>query len=330
MILTVTPNPSVDRTVLVARLARGQVIRARRSWREPSGKGINVALALDRAGVAAAAVLPVGGPTGAELLQLLAVAGLTVHPVPVDGSIRANISIVEPDGTVTKLNEPGPDLSPAEVAALVRAVTDRLTGATWLACCGSLPPGAPVDLYAVLAELGHARGIPVAVDSSGAPLRAALEGHPDLVKPNAPELAELVGRSLRTLGDVLDAAEAVRTLGAGAVLASLGADGLVLVDATGAVHAEAPAPTVVSAVGAGDAALAGFLSPGRSAGSARSAGTARGARTAEGLRAAAAWGAAAVSHEGTLFPGVDPAQRVVVHRRVDRARRLGEPAIATG
>ncbi|MEE6258018.1 1-phosphofructokinase [Plantactinospora sonchi] len=313
MILTLTPNPSVDRTVPVDALPRGAVIRSRRGRSEPSGKGVNVALALRSHGRSATAVLPVGGPVGAQLSQMLRLAGLPVREVPVRGGIRSNISLVEPDGTVTKVNEPGPELDAGETEALVCAVLDDLAGVSWLACCGSLPDGVPPDLYAGLAEAARSRGVRVAVDTSGEPLRASLAGRPDLVKPNTAELAHLVGRPLRTFGDVIDAARQVRRLGADAVLASLGADGALLVEAGGVRHAETRVARVVSAVGAGDAALAGFLYGG-------------GAGMAA-LRTAVAWGAAAVQHEGTLFSAVDPAQTVLVSTEVDPGRPLRDPHV---
>lgn len=317
MILTVTANPSVDRTIAVDALVRGALIRSRRSWTEPSGKGVNVAIALHRQGVEVAAVVPLGGPSGDHLRRQLDETGVRVHEVAIGGEIRSNVSVIEPDGTVTKINDAGPQLSAAEVEALVGVVADHLDGADWLACCGSLPAGVPVDLYARLAELGRSRGVRVAIDSSGEPLRSGLRGRPDLVKPNVHELAELVRRPLTTLGDAVEAAHEVLALGASSVLASLGADGLLLIDAAGAVHAEAPVPAIASAVGAGDAALAGYLSV---------AGT--GPDRVAALRAAAAWGAAAVHHPGTLLPAVSVDQRVTVHAHVDAARKLLEPAIA--
>ena len=133
-------------------------------------------------------------------------------------------------------------------------------------CAGSLPAGVPIDLYAQLTELGHRRQVNVVVDSSGPPLAASLPAGPDLIKPNEHELAELVGGDLDTLGDVIDAAEDIRRRGVGAVLASLGADGVILLDAAGALYAEAPVTRVVSNwVGAGDALLAGYLSTDRPA-----------------------------------------------------------------
>ena len=314
MILTVTPNPSVDRTVFLEALIRGSVNRSVRSWSEPSGKGVNVALALGAHGNSARAVLPIGGSVGAQLRQMLKQAGLDTVEVAVAGEIRSNVSLTQADGTVTKINEAGPCLDDAETAALIDAVTGNLDDADWLVCAGSLPAGVPIDLYAQLTELGHRRQVNVVVDSSGPPLAASLPAGPDLIKPNEHELAELVGGDLDTLGDVIDAAEEIRRRGVGAVLASLGADGVILLDAAGALYAEAPVTRVVSTVGAGDALLAGYLSTGST----------REHRLATALQ----WAAAAVQHEGTLFTPVDAPVDVSIHESVNRARRLHnhEPA----
>src|SRR5262245_36387024 len=317
MILTVTPNPSVDRTVFLELLIAGSVNRIVRSWSEPSGKGVNVALALRTHGNRVRAILPIGGSVGAQLRQMLTNAGLDTVEVPVAGEIRSNVSLTQADGAVTKINEAGPCLDDAETAAIIGAVARNLDGADWLVCAGSLPAGVPVDLYAQLAELGHSARIPVVVDSSGSPLAASLPAGPDLIKPNEHELAELVDANLDTLGDVVDAAEEIRNRGVGAVLASLGGDGVVLVDASGALHGEAPVPRVVSTVGAGDALLAGYLSTASS--------------REHRLTTALQWAAAAVQHEGTLFTPVGTPVDVVLHASPNRARRLRdhEPAPAT-
>ncbi|MEV7965511.1 1-phosphofructokinase [Sphaerisporangium sp. NPDC088356] len=311
MIVTVTPNPSVDRTVFVDALPRGAVVRSRRTHSEPSGKGVNVALALRAHGHDVVAVLPVGGAVGSQIMTMLKDADVPVIAVPIAGEIRINVSLVEPDGTVTKINEPGPALDPAEAAALTAAAFEHTGGAGWLAGCGSLPAGLPEDFYARLAAEAHRHGVKVAIDTSGTTLRSALPGRPDLVKPNAHELAEVVGRPLKTLGDAVDAAAVLQQRGARSVLASLGADGAILVEDDGVLHGRAAVPRVVSAVGAGDALLAGFLAAG---------GIGR-----DALRNALAWAAAAVGHEGTLFSGADPGVTVTITDVVDRDHPLAEP-----
>jgi 1-phosphofructokinase len=308
VIVTVTPNPAVDRTVFVDALRPGTITHGARSWSEPSGKGVNVALALHAHQRPALAVLPVGGPAGAHLVGMLNYAGLDYAAVPIEGEVRVNISIIEPDGVVTKLNESGPTLSDAEGQALLEAAYTRARPDGWVAGCGSLPGGLTDDFYAQLVEAGHRSGAQVVIDTSGPSLIKALAAEPDLIKPNADELADAVGGTLATIGDVINAAQELRTRGAKAVLASLGADGALLIDASGAVHGTAPVDNVVSTVGAGDALLAGYLS---------ATGDPAGA-----FIAALTWGAAAVQHHGTLFSTTGHSTNVVISDSVPLSRAL--------
>jgi 1-phosphofructokinase len=311
VIITLTPNPSMDRTLFIDALPRGTVIRSRRGSSEPSGKGVNVALALYANGYDTLAVLPVGGPAGWQMVKMLQDRHLDHITVPISGDIRSNISLVEPDGTVTKINEAGPVLDTAEVRALTAAALARSHCASWLVGCGSLPGGAGENLYVRLVAEGRRRGVKTAIDTSGPALRRVLAHHPDLIKPNAEELAEVARRPLRTLGDVLDAARMLRMHGAESVLASLGPDGAILLDHDGALHGEATVTTVASAVGAGDALLAGFL--------------ATGARGRDALQTGLAWAAAAVQHEGTLYPGNHTSAAVKIHDDIDGDRQLAQP-----
>jgi 1-phosphofructokinase len=315
MIVTVTPNPSVDRTFEIEQLVRGQVVRALSHRLDPGGKGINVARALQAHGHRVSAVVPVGGVEGDQLIHLLGGSGLAVVTVPISGTVRSNVTVVEPDGTVTKLNEPGPTLTADEVDALLRTGAAAATGARWLVASGSLPPDAPDDLLAQLARRGRDAGAAVAVDTSGAALNAALRAGPDLVKPNADELAELTGCPLVTVGDAVDAARDVLALGARAVLASLGSDGAVLVTPELSAHAESGIDAPRSSVGAGDAALAGYIS-------------ATGDPVAA-LRAAVAWGAAAVRLPGSQMPAPDDVHpdAVRVYDPPRRDRPLSAPAV---
>ncbi len=308
MIVTVTPNPCIDRTIRLERLLPGGLNRAYSATSEAAGKGLNVSCALATEGVRTVAVLPLAAQSAAEYLGLLADA-LPVSAVPISGAIRVNVSIIESDGTVTKVNEPGPPLAPTDADAIVSAAASASRDG-WIVGCGSLPPGSPRDLYGRLATLSNGERR-VAVDSSGDALAAAAAAGIALVKPNRQELQELVRRPLTTLGDVVEAARDVIARGCGAALVSLGADGALYVDAETAAHAEARVADVTNPVGAGDALLAGFL--------------AAGAR-AEALPVAVAWAVAAVRSPGTRMRSVTEADRaaVVVHDRVDLSRRLLE------
>lgn len=288
MIVTLTLNPSVDRTVEVEALVRGEVMRAHGVRVDPGGKGINVSRALATHGIPTRAVVTVGGAEGEHLVALLRGTGIEVVTVPIQGAIRSNITVVEPDGTTTKFNEPGAELSSDELNAVFDAVVMAVDSADWLVASGSLPPGTPTSVYADLVRALVGSGTRVAIDTSGPALHAVLAGGPSLVKPNRDELAEVTGVRLATIADVVEGACRLRDRGAGAVLASLGADGAVLVDEEGAIHGQTPVVSPLSSVGAGDAMLAGFLAGGGS-------GT-------KALTEALAWGAAAVLQPGSGMP----------------------------
>ena len=183
--------------------------------------------------------------------------------------MRANVTITDPAGVTTKLNLPGATLSGDDVAQLIAAVVDATEGARWLVLAGSLPPGAGDRFYvdvirAVRGRWGSGRARCIAVDTSGAALRAVVdEAAPDLIKPNDEELAELAGVALEAGADlaaaVLPVARALVPCRAAAALVTLGAEGAVLVTADGAWQATPPRIRVVSTVGAGDSSLAGYL-----------------------------------------------------------------------
>jgi 1-phosphofructokinase len=307
LIVTVTPNPSLDRTLYIDRLDRGTFIRAAHSTTEAGGKGINVARALTTHEIPAVAVVPASAASAAVLRQLLGDAA-TLDTVEVDGEIRTNISIVEPDGTTTKINEPGPPLAPGEETALADAVLGLAATSQWVCGCGSIPPGMTTDFYAQLAAAAPS-GVRVAVDADGEPLLASIAARVALIKPNREELERVVGRSLPTLGDVVDSAAALVDDGPNQILVSLGADGAVLVTPRSATHGEASGAPVVNTVGAGDALLAGFLACGADVAA---------------LPEAIAWSVAACASAGTRMRRTTAADRalVAVHPTIDRSRRL--------
>jgi len=289
MIVTLTANPSVDRTIEVTELRPGTVIRARASRVDAGGKGVNVARALAAHGHKAKAVLPSGGAEGAQLEAMLTGSGMDLLSVRIAGSIRANVTVVEADGTTTKLNEPGPRLSRDELGALAATLSDAAASAEWAVLSGSLSPGAPADWYAGLIRRLRGTGPRVAIDSSGPPLVRAVTAQPDLIKPNREELAELTGRPVDTIADVVGAAVALTDRGVHTVLASLGPAGAVLARGNTAWHATAVAIEPRSTVGAGDALLAGYL--------------AAGADGPGALAEAVAWGSAAAALPGSRLPG---------------------------
>ena len=319
MIVTFTANPSLDRTVaLPGPLERGEVQRAVSVRQESGGKGVNVSRALVASGLESLAVLP--GADSDPVLAGLRESAVPFVSLPIDEPLRTNVALTEPGGVTTKINEPGPALEADQQEALIKLLLESSRGASWVVLAGSLPPGFPVDFYATVArrirEAGNGTTPLIAVDSSGAPLAAALtgdgsgtggtstgSGKPDLLKPNAEELAELAAAAgfAPATGDELEAdpaaaaaaAAAVVRSGVGAVLATLGSKGAVLVTADGAWLATHPPVSAVSTVGAGDSALAGYLLA-----------HGQGASPADCLRQAVAHGAAAASLPGSTVPAV--------------------------
>jgi len=260
VIVTLTLNPSLDRTIEVDRLERGAVLRTSEPVLEPGGKGVNVTRALTANGVPSLAIAAVAGAEGAELSRLLERDGILCRFVPVSGRTRSNTTVCDADGTVTKLNEPGSPLRDDDLEAVATAIRTSVRDGDWLVVSGSTPPKlTAAQMSALLAEANDAK-VHLAVDTSGEALATAVGAHPRLIKPNGAELAELVGRPLASIAEVIEAAEEVRERGIELVLVSLGAHGAVLVGPQGVIVGESHVDQPRSTVGAGDSFLAGFLS----------------------------------------------------------------------
>ncbi|WP_419944208.1 1-phosphofructokinase family hexose kinase [Candidatus Poriferisodalis sp.] len=312
MITTLTPNPSFDRTLRVDALDRGEVHRASLVRIECAGKGVNIARALAVNEHPARAVFPANDDDFAAFDAALAATGVTSQAVRIRGSIRSNITVVEPDGTTTKINEPGPELNGAEAGELIRAAATG-SGSDWLVASGSLAPGTPADFYAQLAMSRPDAAQRLAVDSSGEPLELLVGTPCAVVKPNLSELVSLTRRRICTLGDVVETARDLCERGWGAVLVSLGRFGAVLVGDELA-YGTVSVADVRNTVGAGDALLAGFIA----------AGGRGSAALAEGL----AWAGAAVRSVGTAGACVslEDRQAVAVSQCVPQHLPVGESA----
>jgi 1-phosphofructokinase len=335
MIVTVTANPSIDRTIeLAAPLRRGEVQVVAGMREQAGGKGVNVARALHAADVDVLAVVPCDAAD--PLLAEIAGLGVSVSNVPTGAPVRTNITLSEPDGTTTKLNAAGEPLAEDVVSRLVDVVARRAATARWLVLAGSVPPGATADLYPRLIAAVRARsaelgvGAPsVAVDTSGPALAsviraAATSGGVDLIKPNAHELHELaatLGYDGIPDGDALEADPALAAraaesllpeLGVGSMLLTLGAAGALLVTRDGSWAARPPRITPRSTVGAGDSSLAGYL-----------VSVHAGRPPAHALGLAVAYGAAAASLAGSTVPRPD-------QTRADLVEVTSLPRIAAG
>ncbi|MFI5676538.1 1-phosphofructokinase family hexose kinase [Streptomyces cellulosae] len=257
MILTVTLNTALDITYRIRSLRPHASHRVTEVTERPGGKGLNVARVLAALGHEVTVTGFTGGGTGRAVQdQLTAVPRLVDALVPVAGPTRRTIAVVdEQTGDTTQLNEPGPTVTPAEWSAFQEAYEELVPSMSAVALCGSLPPGVPVGAYAGLIRSARAAGVPVLLDTSGEPLRRGVAARPDIVKPNADELAELTGSH-----EPSRATQDARRRGAHAVVASLGPEGLLAVTPEGRWRATPSARVHGNPTGAGDSAVAGLLS----------------------------------------------------------------------
>ena len=297
MIITVTTNPSIDRTVAVDALALGGVNRGDLSAIDPGGKGVNVSRALSAYGAKTHALLICGDLGSQWFAKKLNALKIAHNVIKADGITRSNITLKEANGVVTKINEPGFELTKDVLSQLLQTLEGLELKGAWVVLAGRLNPGADVNTYRDLAQFVRERGAKVAIDGSGPEFRAALAVKPELIKPNQFELAELVGRPLKTIHDVIAAAREVIDGGVEQVLCSLGKDGAILVTADEVMHCEPEHAATGTPVGAGDILLAIYLG---------------GGATPSALKDAIAWSAASVPLPGTAIPTSAQAAAIAV------------------
>ncbi len=264
MIVTVTPNPILDRTLVVPQLHPGEFHRAQVLRQELCGKGITVARALAVLGIPSKVLGFVGGITGQAFKSGLTDEGFDIDFIDVDGETRQSTLILdESNGRYTKINEPGPSIRTEHIAALHAQVEHIARPSDVWMFSGSLPPGAPDDFYAEFIHQVQARGAHAFLDSSGAAFREGMAARPFGVKPNSEEAAEFLGSLLANDDDhCLAATRFIREHNAEVVAITRGADGLVLALNTvpdSAILATPPQVEIRSPVAAGDSALAGVL-----------------------------------------------------------------------
>jgi len=263
MILTVTLNAAIDRTVAVPNFRLGHRHRAVESRTVAGGKGINVARALKMLGRPVIATGFAGGPTGNRLLEQLRREAVLTDFTRIAAETRINLAVIDPtSGEQTEINERGPAVSPEEVEAFVRRVGYLADGAKLCVLAGSLPPGAGEDLYARLVKDLGERGVPVVLDAEGSAMLAGLRAGASVVTPNEREAEELVGQEFADRADLIQGLAELVRLGAGEA-AITRPDGCVAVIGSGSeqrfleVRTEPLDP--VSTVGSGDAFLAGYV-----------------------------------------------------------------------
>jgi 1-phosphofructokinase len=254
MIVTVTPNPAIDRIVVVRGFRTGAINRATVDRVDIGGKGINVAQNLAGLGCEVMATGFLGTDAVRAVVPALAASGIQSDFVNVSGDIRVNLKILDPaSAEETEVNEAGPFVSDRTLHDLLEKLDRLARRCSVMVFSGSLPPGAPDDFYARCIRIAAAAGAKTVLDTAGAPLRHGISAAPDLVKPNQAEAEGLLGVS-----DIDPVIVARRLLeyGPRTVVLSLGDAGAVSVSASGIWRAMLPELTVRNTVGAGDAMVA--------------------------------------------------------------------------
>lgn len=308
MIVTLTPNPSLDRTVTIGgELIPGSVHRIQEEMIDPGGKGINVGLGVARGDVPALAVFPAAKDD--RLLALLDRDGLPYLATTRTAPVRVNLAIISTPAITTKVNEPGAEISAEELRDLIEGLLDATNDGDQVMLCGALAPGMPTDFYETLIPKLREKGAWIGVDTADETLLSLIAAGPastpDFLKPNAHELGQIMGldgdaleaeAADGELDAVAEAAHALRAKGVSEVLVSLGAAGALLACEKGTWYSPSPEVPVISTVGAGDSSVAGYL-----------IGKYRGDSPPERLALAVAYGAAAASMPGTAIPTPDQA-----------------------
>ena len=263
MILTVTLNAAIDRTVAVPNFRLGQRHRAVDARTVAGGKGVNVARALRLLGRPVIATGLVGGASGTRVLEALREESVLTEFTRIAGETRTNLAVVDPtNGEQTEINDRGPEVSPDELEAFMEKLLYLAQGASLCVIAGSIPPGTPEDYYARLITELRGLGVPTVLDADGEQMRAGLRAEPAVVAPNVGEAEEAVGHEFNDDDDY--------AMGLAGLL-EMGASEAIITSATGCVAIVGQGPDrrryearieqlePVATVGSGDSFLAGYV-----------------------------------------------------------------------
>ena len=257
MIITVTLNPALDKTVILPGFAVNTVNRVSATRLDPGGKGINVSKVVKALGGKTLALGVLGGAAGGYIQAAMDKMELPNDMVLTGEITRTNLKIIDPLlQTNTDINEPGGPVSEETLDAVWHKLTKAVKPGDTVVLAGKNPPGMPDSRLAEWVTRLHGMKVYTCVDTVGEPMQQAIAAQPDIIKPNREELAEIAGRRMVTDDDVLTAARELVGRGVGLVTASLGADGAIFVTRNQAFRGYAPKVSVVSVVGAGDAMMA--------------------------------------------------------------------------
>ena len=257
MIITVTLNPALDKTVEIPAFTLDAVNRITTIRTDPGGKGLNVSKVIAKLGGTSTVVGVLGGTTGRRIADAMDALGIACQFTFVDGETRTNLKVIDPARhTNTDLNEPGLTVDQETLDHMRDALVAAIRPGDIVVLSGSLPKGAPADTYGSWTAACRTAGARVFLDADGEPLAHGLAAKPYLAKPNNHELSRLTGRALETADDLLAAARTLIADGVERVVVSMGGDGALFVSADGAYRAEGLRVPVGSTVGAGDSMVA--------------------------------------------------------------------------
>ncbi len=257
MIITVTMNPAIDKTVEIEHLKKGGLNRVRKMELDAGGKGINVSKTIQRLGGDSIATGFLGGSAGLFIEKLLVEQGIRTDFVHVTEETRTNTKILEKESPVTELNEPGPTISKEECQALLEKISSYAEKGTLIVLSGSVPQGVPKTIYGDIIRLAHKKGAKVLLDADGELLKEGIRAVPDLAKPNREELLAYEGLEETASEDaLLSAAQKLIASGVREVAVSMGKQGALFLKQGSIIRCPGLEVTVQSTVGAGDAMAA--------------------------------------------------------------------------
>ena len=257
MIVTVTLNPAIDKTVEIDELLPGGLNRIQKVEYDAGGKGINVSKTIQQLGGTSIAAGFLGGNAGKIIETVLNDSGIQNDFIWVDGETRTNTKVYEKNGEVTELNEPGPEIAPEHLEQLIKKLEGYADENTLFVLAGSIPNGVDQTVYATITERVHRRGAKVLLDADGELFRSGLEAGPDMIKPNRVELEEYAGFDYRaSIEELLQTAKGLQSKGIQTVAVSMGRGGAMFVREGYEVRCPALTVKAHSTVGAGDAMVA--------------------------------------------------------------------------
>jgi 6-phosphofructokinase 2 len=305
-ILTITMNPALDLGATVENVYPDHKLRCGQDRCDPGGGGINVSRAIRRLGGESLALYCCGGQSGQILRGLLDEAGLSHRAIPVEGSTRQNVNILErATNQQYRFVMPGPRLEHEEWRKALEAVAGMSPAPRLVVASGSLPPGVPEDFYALLARVVRDQGGRMILDTSGSALVPAIREGVFLVKPSLRELRVFAMGRVEHEPDQARAARMIVESGrCEAVVVSLGAAGALFATAAGCERLHAPSVTVRSRIGAGDSMVAGIALS-----------LARGEALRDAVRHGVAAGTAAVMNPGTELCHIEDVERLLAQMK---------------